>query len=95
MASTNVWPGVAQMVEDVGISAAGVFEGVGKDGEASGVKCPCRKGTLLVCCLCQSLHNGRSATRIDGDTAEWITGDTAKEAVRAWLRFRTHEASGH
>ena len=58
-AAADVRPRPAEMAQEVGIRAAGFFEGVGKDSEACGVKLTGRQGTLFVC-GCGKAGRGRS-----------------------------------
>ena len=65
-------PRPAQVAEDGGVGAAGVFQGVGKDGEAGGVKGAGGQGAVVVGGLGQREDRGRPTGGGEGDVTEGV-----------------------
>jgi hypothetical protein len=73
MASTNVrsWP--AQVPENIGLRAAGLFQGVSEDSESLRFERACGQTALLVNRLGESQHSGRPPSGDEGDGAERVS----------------------
>ena len=70
-AAANMLAGLAAVVKDVRIGAAGVFERVAEDGHPV-------EGPAVVDGLCQRDDGGRLPGGIDGDGAEGVAEDVAE-----------------
>ncbi len=83
---------LAAVVQHVGVVAANIFKGVGKDGEAGGVKRPGRQDAALIGGCSQSKNGGRLPCGIEGDGAEGVAEKLPKECRRrlSWQRLITH-----
>src|SRR5262249_52481409 len=81
-AAANMGTGTAAMAQDVGIGAAGIFEGVGKDGKARCIKRPLRQSAFVVDCLCQTWNDSvlpGLPGGIDAHGTEGISEDTPQQ----------------
>jgi hypothetical protein len=76
-ATANVFGVFSAMVQNVGIVAAGVFEGVGKDGHTI-------KGTLIVDVLCDAANRAvvpGEPVELHGDGTEWVPEDVTEKVT--------------
>src|SRR5262249_32753390 len=70
----------ARNTED-GVVTAGVFEGIGKDGEAVGVEGTGWEGAGVVGGLGQAQHDRGSPCRAEGDGAEGVAENAAENTT--------------
>jgi len=64
--------GLAAVVEDIGIGAASVFEGVGEDGEAV-------EGAVSVDGIGEALDGRRFPSQVEGDRSEGVADDVTEQ----------------
>jgi hypothetical protein len=65
--------------EQFGVGAASLFEGVGEDGEASGVEGAGREGAVFVGGLGQGDHLGRPPGGRESDRAEGVAENVTEQ----------------
>ena len=68
----DVRPRSPEVAQDVGVVAAGFFQGVGEDGEAGAIEFARRQGTLVVAGLGEGDHGWSEPGWIDGDGSEGV-----------------------
>src|SRR5262249_43800714 len=95
-APSDMLAGLAAVVQDVGVIAGGVFEGVGEDGKTV-------EGAVIVDGLGQCGDVRRSPGRIDGDGTEGVAEELTKQfcpyggvspqcSIPFWAPRRGHKA---
>jgi hypothetical protein len=83
MAPSDMFPAVAEMAEDVGIAAPGLFQGIGQDRQPLVIEKAGGHQTIIVNGLGQA-GDGRSSPRwVEGDGAEGVAEDTPEQFTLA------------
>jgi len=77
-AAADVRPRTAEVREDVGIVAAGVFEGIRENGEAVGFEVSSRQEALVVSCLSKGGDEGARPDGVEGCGAERVAEDVSQ-----------------
>jgi hypothetical protein len=84
----------AQVPQQAGVGAAGVFKGVGQDGQAGGVEGARREGAFGVSRLGEGLHRRRSPRGGGADGAEGVAEDAAEQVALDLLSSRNGLLAG-
>src|SRR5262245_7584489 len=87
MASSDMGSRPAQVVQYLGRSAAGVFEGVGQDGKPHGVQIAAGYLSLLVGGLGQGNHSGSEPGGIVREETEGVAGNITQQYCLSFQLF--------
>src|SRR5262245_45063945 len=77
-AASHMLSGLAAMVQDVGVVATSILQGVCKYSETVVFERPRRKGAIVVGGLGQRQHGWGAPRGVDGDGAEGVAKDVTK-----------------